>query len=70
MVTFDNAIVDLFAKGLITEETAKAYASNRSNISRGIDSIKSARGEKTTDIESLEVDRFYGKDKTKDKFWG
>ncbi len=70
MVTFDNAIVDLFAKGLITEETAKAYASNRSNISRGIDSIKSARGEKTTDIDSLEVDRFYGKDKTKDKFWG
>jgi twitching motility protein PilT len=70
MVTFDNSIVELFAKGLITEETAKAYASNRSNISRGIDSIKSARGEKTTDIEHLEVDRFYGKDKMKDKFWG
>lgn len=70
MVTFDNSIVELFAKGLITEETAKAYASNRSNVSRGIDSIKSARGEKTTDIEHLEVDRFYGKDKMKDKFWG
>jgi twitching motility protein PilT len=70
MVTFDNSIVELFAKSLITEETAKAYASNRSNVSRGIDSIKSARGEKTTDIEHLEVDRFYGKDKMKDKYWG
>ncbi len=62
MVTFDNCIVDLFQKGLITEETAKAYASNRSNVGRGIDAIKNARGEKTTDIGKLEVDRSYGKD--------
>lgn len=62
MVTFDNCIVDLYDKGLITEDTAKAYASNRSNIGRGIDSIKSARGEKTSDLGNLEVDRSYGKD--------
>ncbi len=62
MVTFDNCIVDLFEKGMITEETAKAYASNRSNVGRGIDAIKNARGEKTTDIGKLEVDRSYGKD--------
>lgn len=62
MVTFDNCIVDLYDKGLITEDTAKAYASNRSNIGRGIDSIKSARGERTSDLGSLEVDRSYGKD--------
>ena len=43
-----------------TEETAKAYASNRSNVGRGIDAIKSARGEKTTDLDKLEVDRSYG----------
>ncbi len=70
MITFDNGIVELFAKGLITEETAKAYASNRSNVGRGIDAIKSGRGEKTTDIDRLEVDQFYGKDKAKDSFWG
>jgi twitching motility protein PilT len=67
MVTFDNCIVELFEKGLITEETAKAYASNRSNVGRGIDAIKNARGEKTTDIDKLEVDRGYGKGK--DKVW-
>jgi len=68
MVTFDNCIIELFEKGLITEDTAKAYASNRSNVGRGIDAVKSARGEKTTDIGKLEVDRGYGKEK--DKFWG
>ncbi|HQL00645.1 MAG TPA: PilT/PilU family type 4a pilus ATPase [Smithellaceae bacterium] len=67
MVTFDNCIVELFEKGLITEETARAYASNRSNVSRGIDGIKHARGEKTTDLGKLEVDRSYGK--AKDSPW-
>ena len=60
MVTFDNCIVELYEKGLITEDTAKAYASNRSNVGRGIDAIKNARGEKTTDLGKLEVDRSYG----------
>jgi twitching motility protein PilT len=61
MVTFDSCIVDLYEQGFIGEETAKAYASNRSNVSRGIDSIKNARGEKTTDLGKLEVDRTYGR---------
>ena len=61
MVTFDGCIVDLYDKGLITEDTARAYASNRSNVGRGLDAIKSARGEKTTDLERLEVDNMYGK---------
>ncbi|HJX35481.1 MAG TPA: PilT/PilU family type 4a pilus ATPase [Dehalococcoidales bacterium] len=67
MVTFDNCIVDLYEKGSITEETARAYASNRANVGRGIDKIKSARGEKTTDLDSLEVDNTYGK--IKDTPW-
>lgn len=67
MVTFDNCIVDLYEKGSITEETARAYASNRANVGRGIDVIKSARGEKTTDLDSLEVDNTYGK--IKDTPW-
>jgi len=64
MITFDSCIVDLYQKGLISEDTAKAYASNKSNVNRGIDSIKSARGEKTTDIGKLEVDKGYGKPQT------
>jgi twitching motility protein PilT len=67
MVTFDNCIVDLFERGIITEDTARAYASNRSNVGRGIDAIKNARGEKTTDLGRLEVDRSYGK--AKDSPW-
>lgn len=61
MVTFDDFIVELYEKGSITEQTAKAYASNRSVVGRGIDTVKSAKGEKTTDIDKLEVDRSYGK---------
>jgi twitching motility protein PilT len=61
MMSFDSCIVDLYQKGLISEDTAKAYASNKSNVNRGIDSIKNTRGEKTTDIGKLEVDQGYGK---------
>ena len=67
MITFDGCIVDLYDKGLITEDTARTYASNRSNVGRGLDAIKSARGEKTTDLDRLEVDNMYGK--VKDTPW-
>jgi twitching motility protein PilT len=61
MTAFDDYITGLFEQGLITEETALAYASRRGIVGRGIDSIKSARGEATTDIEDLEVDADYSK---------
>ncbi|MBU4343947.1 MAG: PilT/PilU family type 4a pilus ATPase [Desulfobacteraceae bacterium] len=61
MITFDDYIVDLYEKGLITEETAMAYASRKGIMGRGIDSVKSGRGEATTDIEDLKVDNDYGK---------
>ncbi|MBU1163456.1 MAG: PilT/PilU family type 4a pilus ATPase, partial [Proteobacteria bacterium] len=61
MSTFDDYIIGLFEQGLITEETALAYASRRGIVSRGMDSIKSARGEATTDIKDLEVDVDYSK---------
>jgi twitching motility protein PilT len=67
MISFDSCIIDFFNKGSITEETAKAYASNRANVGRGIDAVKSARGEKTTDLGSLQVDNAYGK--VKDTTW-
>ncbi len=61
MITFDDSIVRLYEKGLITAETAMAYASRKGIVSRGIDAIKSFRGEATTDIEHLELDREYHK---------
>jgi twitching motility protein PilT len=59
MTTFDQHIIGLYEQGLITEETASAYASRRGIVGRGIDSLKSARGEATTDIDKLEIDRSY-----------
>ena len=61
MVTFDQFLIKLYEEGQITQETAMAYASQRGVVGRGIDSIKSARGEATTDIEKLEIDAEYNK---------
>jgi twitching motility protein PilT len=61
MMTFDDSIIGLYEKGLITEETAMAYASRKGTVGRGIDTIKTSRGEATTDIKDLKVDHDYGK---------
>jgi twitching motility protein PilT len=62
--TFDDDIIELYKKGLVSEETAKAYASNKGIVGRGIDAVKSSRGEKTTDLlGKLQVDSSYGKTK-------
>jgi twitching motility protein PilT len=61
MITFDQHIVGLFEQGLISQETALGYCSHKGIVGRGIDSIKSARGEATTDIGNLELDRNYAK---------
>lgn len=59
MTTFDDHIIGLYEQGLITQDTALAYASNKAVAGRGIDKVKSARGEATTDIKDLEIDRGY-----------
>ncbi len=59
MTTFDDYIVGLYEQGLITHEIALTYASHKAVVGRGVDSVKSARGEKTTDIEELEIDHGY-----------
>lgn len=61
MQTFDKAIIKLYEEGQITEETALAYASKKPIVGRGIDMIKAKRGEKTTPIEGLKLDREYEK---------
>jgi twitching motility protein PilT len=61
MTTFDQHIVGLYEKGLISQKTAMTYASHKGAVGRGIDRVKTMRGEKTTDIEELEVDEQYGR---------
>ncbi len=65
MITFDEYIVELYQKELITEETARAYATNKGVVGRGVDSVKSAKGEKTTELGKLSIDQEYGKPKPK-----
>ncbi|GIX46278.1 MAG: twitching motility protein PilT [Candidatus Tectimicrobiota bacterium] len=59
MQTFDQALLAAYEKGLISETTALAYASQRAVVRRGIDQRKSARGERTTDLEGLTLDTEY-----------
>jgi twitching motility protein PilT len=54
--TFDQHLLELYEQGLITEESAVAYSSHSSEIKRGLDTIKSARGERTSDIDGLHME--------------
>ncbi len=56
MRTFDQHLIELFQSGLITEDTAVSYASHRSEVKRGLDTIKAARGESTSSIEGLAME--------------
>ena len=58
-MTFDQSVLELYERGLITEESALAYAARRSVVGRGIDRIKAERGGETTDLEELAMDTEY-----------
>jgi twitching motility protein PilT len=68
MQTFDQDIIRYFEAGLITEETALAYASHKSLVRRGVDDIKKKQGIVTSDIEELALDEDYGKTPLTRKF--
>ncbi len=57
MRTFDQHILQLFQDELISEEVALTYCSNRSVIKRGMDTIKSQRGESTSTISGLSMEQ-------------
>ena len=57
MRTFDQSILDLYGRGMITGDTAIHYCTQRSEINRGIDRIRAERGEMTTDLTDLAVER-------------
>jgi len=53
--TFDQACLDAFEQGFITEDTAMLYCTKRSVVSRSIDNLKKARGEMTSSVNSLRM---------------
>ncbi len=62
MWTFDQHLLELYSRGLITERDAVMYSSSRSAVNLGLDRIKAERGELTTNLTDLsleenEVDR-------------
>jgi twitching motility protein PilT len=56
MRTFDQHILELYESELITEQTAIRYCSYRNEVSRGLDIIKSSRGESTTTLTGLAME--------------
>ena len=55
--TFDQACMDAYEQGAITEESALLYCTKRGPVSRGIDNIRKKRGESTTTMTNLQMKR-------------
>jgi twitching motility protein PilT len=53
--SFDFSCLDAYKKNIITEETALMYCSKRGVVTRGLDNIKKARGDSTTNISDLQM---------------
>jgi twitching motility protein PilT len=53
--TFDHSCLDAYKKNIISEETAMMYCSKRGVVTRGIDTIRKARGDSTTNIADLRM---------------
>lgn len=43
-MTFDQSILNAYENDLITEETARLFATRKGRVTRGIDLIQKARG--------------------------
>jgi twitching motility protein PilT len=55
--TFDQHIARIYESGAIGEETAFAYCSDKSVLRRTVDDIKGARGEATSDLGDLLMEK-------------
>jgi len=53
--TFDYSAVEAYDQGIISEESALLYCSKRGPVTRAIDNLKKARGESTTQVNSLRM---------------
>jgi twitching motility protein PilT len=52
---FDQACLDAYDAGQITEDTALLYCTKKGPVTRGIDNIRKARGESTTSVTDLKM---------------
>jgi len=52
---FDQACIEAYELGQITEETALLYCTKRSMVSRSIDNLKKSRGEITSNVGTLRM---------------
>jgi hypothetical protein len=50
-MTFDQSILNAYQNDLITEDTARLYATRKGTVTRGIDLIQKSRGV-DSDLES------------------
>ena len=53
--TFDAACLEAYEQGKITEETALLFCTKRGPVTRGIDNLKKARGEDTSNVSGLRM---------------
>jgi len=53
--TFDQACLDSYERGLVSEETAMLYCTKRSVVARGIDSIRKSRGDMSSTAGMLRM---------------
>jgi twitching motility protein PilT len=56
MRTFDQHILELYSRGLVTEKNAITYCSHRAEMNRGLDRLKAERGEATTNLKDLSME--------------
>ncbi len=56
MRTFDQHILELYSRSLITEQSAITYCSQRAEMNRGLDRLKAERGEATTTLTNLAME--------------
>ena len=56
MRTFDQHILELYSRGLVTEKTALTYCSHKNEMNRGLDKLKAERGESTTSLTGLAME--------------
>jgi twitching motility protein PilT len=55
-MTFDQSILAAYENDLITEETARLFATRKGNIARGIDLFHKTRGEASDFDSGLRLD--------------
>ena len=56
MRSFDQHILELYSRGLVTEKTALIYCSHKNEMNRGLDKLKAERGESTTSLTGLAME--------------